>query len=121
MKKFLLLLLSLSLLLAASSVAAAPAKVLGKINLKAGQAVAILVNSRTVVRAVAYEDQTFYITEKIIVEGELLGYAADATGFVHNCPQHGREPLPSSWKLEILIRKSDIESGTYDIEFFKES
>lgn len=74
-------------------------KVIGKANIKKGTELGGMVilgqGVSTGFVFVAFEDTTLYLTEKVDpIEGEHSGgYLADASGFPHHCPTHGKEVM----------------------------
>lgn len=83
-------------LLAVSIASAQSLPVIGKLYVSKGARIPVMAQRQNgqmmVVGVTAYEDQVFYINKKVEVSGKEV-YVGDATGFVRNCSEHGREVL----------------------------
>ncbi len=100
-------------------------KVLGKLHIKKGVDVLILLKfneGAMPLSGTAFEDQTVYIT-KIIKEGEETFYRADGDKFIHDCPAHGREVLGADvmgvTDIIIIVPKKAVDGDKFKVEMFK--
>ena len=89
-------------------------KIIGKAKVKKGSVLmGLVMTPRGLLPIVveAFEDQEIYIFDKIpATEGNRGGYSADGEGFVHNCPEHGREVM-SGAPIMIVIPLEQTEKA----------
>lgn len=107
------------------SQAAGGTAVIGKANIKAGTQIGgmaeVADGQYTSFIFIAFEDTVVYITEKVDpVEGvHPGGYLADAAGFPHACPTHGKE-IMTGGMLGIPVSQLEAEPGKIEIILFEE-
>lgn len=96
--------------------------VIGKAKVSAGAIVevAFLVGDRAErYPATAFEDQELYIYKKVVRSDGSVFYLAEGHGFVHDCPEHGREVLDvPGVAVLIIIHPHLVDSGLVTIEIF---
>lgn len=99
--------------------AAAETKVIGKLHLKTGAEVLVMIVSvdgaLMPFSGKAFEDQTLYILERI-ENDKGKGYKADGAGFAHDCPTHGREVFEAD--IFILVVDQQIDGDMIKVEIF---
>jgi hypothetical protein len=123
MKKYLFtfLIIVVALALASTSFAASTTKIIGIATVKKGVILPVVLHLPTgpVAGTVqAFKDQELYIEMKLPADVDGAhrgGYILIGSGFIHDCPIHGAEPMDET---TVLVPMEEVENGNVTIKLF---